>query len=145
VFIAGPVLTLWKEREPLYEARRRRIEDEHGEVPAFAVATKGAPVDVDPSKRPTRRGSITAPQDPTQVSRAEFDDMVANLGVEPERETSSARSTPRTAPVGGRRSRTNGGAAEPGARKVDEGGPADGDGQDAREKRQRNRRHGRPR
>jgi SecD/SecF fusion protein len=72
--------------------------------------------------------------------------MVANLGVEPERETTSARSAPRTAPVGGRRARGNGGgAAEPGARKADGGGPADDHGGDAGDKRPRNRRHGRPR
>jgi SecD/SecF fusion protein len=146
VFIAGPVLTHWKEREPLYAARRRRIQEEHGEVPAFAVASKGGPVDVDPAKRGARRGSLTSPQDPTQVSREEFDDMVANLGVEPERETTVARATPRTAPVGGRRSRPNGAASpDSGARQAD-GRPSDEDATDgSRAKRPRNRRHGRPR
>ena len=85
VFIAGPVLTHWKEREPLYRTRQRRIRDMLGYVPAYAVATAGAPVDVDPGQR-GRRGaaatSVTAPQDPTQVSKRDFDDMVANLGIE---------------------------------------------------------------
>ena len=57
VFIAGPVLTHWKEREPLYRTRQRRIRDMLGYVPAYAVATAGAPVDVDPGQR-GRRGAV---------------------------------------------------------------------------------------
>ena len=39
VFIAGPVLTAWKEREPLYRRRRAAIAAENnGIVPAFATA-----------------------------------------------------------------------------------------------------------
>ena len=44
VFIAGPVLTHWKEREPVYQAREARIRAECGKVPAYAVAMAGAPV-----------------------------------------------------------------------------------------------------
>jgi SecD/SecF fusion protein len=37
IFIASPVLTAWKEREPSFERRRSRIaEVEGGKVPAFA-------------------------------------------------------------------------------------------------------------
>jgi SecD/SecF fusion protein len=35
IFIASPVLTAWKEREPSYRARRARIEQSMGHVPAF--------------------------------------------------------------------------------------------------------------
>ncbi len=35
IFIASPVLTAWKEREPGYRARRRVIEEAMGGVPAF--------------------------------------------------------------------------------------------------------------
>src|SRR5918994_1832107 len=35
IFIAAPVLTAWKEREPAYRRRRERIEDQMGRVPAF--------------------------------------------------------------------------------------------------------------
>jgi SecD/SecF fusion protein len=36
IFIASPVLTHWKEREPAYRRRRERIEEQMGgEVPAF--------------------------------------------------------------------------------------------------------------
>jgi SecD/SecF fusion protein len=36
IFIASPVLTAWKEREPSYVRRRERLEDAEGHVPAFA-------------------------------------------------------------------------------------------------------------
>ena len=35
IFIAAPVLTAWKEREPGFRARRRVIEEAMGRVPAF--------------------------------------------------------------------------------------------------------------
>ena len=74
VFIAGPVLTHWKEREPVYRTRERRIRAELGYVPAYAVPMGSAPVDVAPAEPRGGRRSITAPQDPTQVSQEEFDD-----------------------------------------------------------------------
>jgi len=36
IFIASPVLTAWKEREPAYARRRARIEETMGHVPAYA-------------------------------------------------------------------------------------------------------------
>jgi SecD/SecF fusion protein len=50
VFIAGPVLTHWKEREPVYQAREAHIRTEFGTVPAYAVATAGAPAGVTTSE-----------------------------------------------------------------------------------------------
>lgn len=83
IFIASPVLSHWKERETQWRRRRKVIVDELGEVPAYATALGGAPVDVAPTerKRPARR--LTSPDDPTQVSREEFDDMVRDLHVDP--------------------------------------------------------------
>src|SRR5215211_3152031 len=90
VFIAGPVLTHWKERESVYRTRERRIRKELGHVPAYAVPIGSAPVDVAPVEpRGGRRGSVTAPQDPSQVSRDEFDAMVRDLGIEEERQPAS--------------------------------------------------------
>jgi SecD/SecF fusion protein len=83
IFIASPVLTHWKEREAVYERRRVRIAAQFGGVvPAYAVATAGAPVDVAPSEK--RRGRrITEPEAPDRgVSRQEFDDMVRDLHVD---------------------------------------------------------------
>ncbi len=57
VFIAGPVLVLWKEREPVYRTRRARLREQAGSVPAYARA----PADVEPSRR-CAGVPITAPQ-----------------------------------------------------------------------------------
>src|SRR5205807_1716200 len=57
IFIASPVLTHWKEREPAYRSRRARILRELGHVPAYATVEGGAPEDVEPAtkRRRTRR------------------------------------------------------------------------------------------
>ena len=112
VFIAAPVLTHWKDREPVYRTRERRIRAELGYLPAYAVATGGGPVDVAPAEPRGGRRSITAPQDPTQVSKSEFDAMVRDLGIEEERQPASTGAT-RGRPAGGRRARANGGTARP--------------------------------
>ena len=53
IFIAAPVLTAWKEREPIYRRRRALVEREHaGVVPAFAPGRAGA--DDDDSSAPSR-------------------------------------------------------------------------------------------
>src|SRR3954447_2817208 len=42
IFIASPVLTEWKEREPLFRRRRQLVMEDHGGVvPAYAVAQIG--------------------------------------------------------------------------------------------------------
>src|SRR5262249_49614614 len=58
IFIASPVLTHWKEREVGYRARRARIEEDLGTVPAYAPT--GA--DVEPVRKRSRRpGRLTQP------------------------------------------------------------------------------------
>ena len=82
VFIASARADPLEEREPVYKAREVRIAAAHGgHVPAYA----GVEADIAPThQRESRRASLTTPQDPSQgVSREEFDDLVANLGVEP--------------------------------------------------------------
>jgi SecD/SecF fusion protein len=79
VFIASPVLTHWKEREPVYEARAERIRNELGSVPAYATAIGGAPVDVAPKEPKRRRGSITTPDQPDQISQSEFQELVRDI------------------------------------------------------------------
>src|SRR5215211_2817713 len=92
IFIAAPVLTHWKEREPVYAAREHRIRERLGFVPAYATVEQGGPVDVAPAApRGGRRGGVATPQDPSQgVSRAEFDDMVSNLGIDEQRREPAA-------------------------------------------------------
>jgi SecD/SecF fusion protein len=51
IFIASPVLTEWKEREPTYVQRRHRIMEQFGYVPAFAVTTReGVPATAGPAE-----------------------------------------------------------------------------------------------
>jgi SecD/SecF fusion protein len=147
VFIAGPVLTHWKEREPVWRARHQRIKAALGSVPAYAVALAGQPVEVAPSPRRARSGrggTVTASRDPREVSSEEFDDMVANLGLEEQR----AAPSPAARPAGGRRARMKAGGDDPGPGGSTAGSPppgAEGAGEPPRERRPRNRRHGRPR
>ncbi len=88
IFIASPVLTHWKEREPQYRARRRRLEEEYGFVPAYA----GVGADIEPvTKRPRRGSRLTAPE-PETVSASEFEQMKRDLEIEraaPARHTST--------------------------------------------------------
>jgi SecD/SecF fusion protein len=79
IFIASPVLTHWKEREPAYRARRLRIVSDQGFVPAYADAAG----DVEPApRRPRRPGRLSAPE-PEAVSAAEFEQMKRDLEIEP--------------------------------------------------------------
>jgi SecD/SecF fusion protein len=142
MFIATPVLVHWKEREAVYRAREHRVRAELGYVPAYATAIAGAPVDVAPKER-ARRGTLTAPADPTQVSRAEWEGMVADLGVQQEEPAAAAARPAR--PVGGRRARSrgNGPPASPPSGGNGDDGDDGGDGGTPKPKKPRNRRHGR--
>ena len=146
VFIAGPVLTHWKEREPVYRARERRIRSQFGgELPAYAVATAGAPVDVAPKETRRQRDRLTQPADPTQgVSREEFDEMVRDLGIEEAQERQPAAAARSGRPAGGRRARSRGNGGQTPPADGSQQPPAQG-GDDDKPKKPRNRRHGRPR
>jgi SecD/SecF fusion protein len=149
VFIAGPVLTHWKDREQVYRTRERRIRAELGHLPAYAVPMGSAPVDVAPAEPRGGRRGVTAPQNPADVSREEFDAMVRDLGIEEERQPATTGARPGR-PAGGRRARANGGGT--GAGPSAPGGGATrapdtpgGDDEPPRPKKPRNRKHGRPR
>ena len=63
IFIASPVLTAWKEREPIYRRRRALLEREHaGSVPAFAPGRAGAADEQEPA--PPRERERPAPRVP---------------------------------------------------------------------------------
>ncbi|MFL5957223.1 MAG: protein translocase subunit SecD, partial [Solirubrobacterales bacterium] len=81
IFIASPVLTHWKEREAVYVRRRSRIREAlGGPVPAYALATQGGPVDVEPKRKERASRRITEPELPGQgVSASEFQEMVREL------------------------------------------------------------------
>ena len=129
-------------------ARERRIKERLGYVPAYATVEQGGPVDVAPAApRGGRRGGITAPQDPAQgVSKSEFDDMVANLGIEESRRREPAAAARADArPAGGRRARARGEAPAQPQQKPPAGSGDGGDGEEPKPKKPRNRKHGRPR
>jgi SecD/SecF fusion protein len=133
----------WKEREPGFRARHDRIMETLGEVPPYATVAQGGPVDVTPKSRGRRR--VTTPAG-AEVSQTEFQEMVRDLGVDEEqRQPAAATSATSSRPAGGRRAkaRANGmappagsGAAEPAEPPAEE---------PTKERKPRNRRHGRPR
>jgi SecD/SecF fusion protein len=80
IFIASPVLTHWKEREPVYRRRRARIAAEFGGmVPAYATTgTAAREVESSSKRRPGRR--LTQPVGPDgTVATSEFREMVREL------------------------------------------------------------------
>jgi SecD/SecF fusion protein len=84
VFIAAPVLTAWKEREPIYRRRHASIAAEHGGVvPAYATGAASEQAEVSKARRLKRGERLTAPDDPEKVSREEFDDLVRDLHADP--------------------------------------------------------------
>jgi SecD/SecF fusion protein len=148
VFIAGPVLTHWKERERVWTRRRQAVIDVLGEVPAYATEVGGAPVDVAPKERRRARRGLTAPEDPERaVSREEFDEMVRDISDEIEPEERPRRQRPPR-----RATAVEEPAPPPPASHADDA--ADAQPEDVvmpdeerrdRPRRPRNRRHGRPR
>jgi SecD/SecF fusion protein len=134
IFIASPVLTHWKERERVYAARAERIRQESGGVmPAYAVATVGGVPDKEPAeRRGSRRGRLTAPERPDEISPQEFEELVQELDVEtpvPRGDGRAASDRARSSTVS-----SSTGAARPAKRR-----------KPAKPKRPRNRRHGRNR
>jgi SecD/SecF fusion protein len=71
IFIASPVLTAWKEREPQYRARRAHLEETMGYVPAFPeenvvarVDEPGAPERPEPEPEPEPEPAAPAAAQP---------------------------------------------------------------------------------
>ncbi len=84
IFIAGPVLVHWKERETTWKRRVKAVAADHGGVvPSYADAPKKALTDTGP------RGPVRLSSDqPDSVSPEEFEEMVRDLGID---EAKSAR------------------------------------------------------
>jgi SecD/SecF fusion protein len=79
IFIASPVLTHWKEREPTYRGRRARIERELGFVPAYATDESGRHEDVEPEPSKRRRRRTLSEEPGAQISRDEFRELVEDI------------------------------------------------------------------
>jgi SecD/SecF fusion protein len=100
IFIASPVLTHWKEREPVYRRRRARIAaDNGGVVPAYAtVGAAAREIDTDAAARRPRRRLTEPPRQ--DVKTGEFRELVRDLHAEPaKRPAAPAPPEPRPEPV----------------------------------------------
>ena len=64
IFIASPVLTAWKEREPAYRRRRERIEEQMGHVPPFPDENVIQRLEDDRSRGDGEGGQPAAPATP---------------------------------------------------------------------------------
>ncbi len=108
IFIATPVLTHWKEREPAYRARRRRLIDEMGYLPTFPeenVVAKLGDTEPEPALAGGGPAPVTAPEPaatatavaerPEPESQPEPPEVDGSDGAataqEPERRTAPAR------------------------------------------------------
>jgi SecD/SecF fusion protein len=107
IFIATPVLTHWKEREPAYRARRGRLIEEMGRLPTFPednvvarVGVDGEPAQQAPApSRPAAAAPSRADQAPaTQVEPETGDGADAAVEPEPEPLAAGARTTPSRPP-----------------------------------------------
>lgn len=121
IFISSPVLTQWKEREPVFRRRTAAYIEQLGEVPAFAD-TK---LDINLERAAPARGRLTAPETPDRsVSKSEFDEMVRDLH-DDVGATKTAEAPPRSATA--------------------DATPEEMYMKDSKSKRPRNKKHGRPR
>jgi SecD/SecF fusion protein len=77
IFIASPVLTHWKEREPQFRHRRQRIIDQYGYVPAYA----GGGADIEPKARKRTRASLSE-VGTEELSAAEFEELKRGIADE---------------------------------------------------------------
>jgi SecD/SecF fusion protein len=137
IFIASPVLTHWKEREPAYRRRRERIEEQMGRVPAFpeenVVAREGRPDE--PVQAETPVPAAPAPSRADVPPPPRRDEAPAPSEREPPSEA-PARPAPSEppAPVGAPRDAgSDGGDGQPAA------GDGAGDGGDGAERPERER------
>jgi SecD/SecF fusion protein len=167
IFIASPVLTHWKEREGVYRNRRARIERDLGYVPAYATAIGETPVDVEPASKRRRGGPTLAEEPGEQLSREEFEELVREIEPEVTEQSARPRRGGRMAGLAARAGARGEGGGN-GARKVADAPSPQPDGEQQaqhdraadltpedlvlkdqpkprRERRSRNRRHGRSR
>ncbi|HEX6116349.1 MAG TPA: protein translocase subunit SecD [Solirubrobacterales bacterium] len=104
IFIASPVLTAWKEREPGYRARRRVIEEAMGRVPAFPEENVVAKLDEEAEREeggePGRSGTGFTDDSPRRPGPPEVigagDGRDGGNGAEADAEPRPAEPTPPT-------------------------------------------------
>jgi SecD/SecF fusion protein len=99
IFIASPVLTEWKEREPAYRSRRARIKEAMGFVPTFPednVVARIDEVERHTAAEPVGDGAAAAVAPPTQPETAPATAPVAVADPPVERATPPAPSPEET-------------------------------------------------
>ena len=101
IFIASPVLTAWKEREPAYRRRRERIAQIEGSVPAFADDIEVAKLGSDDETDEEIEAAIAEKQ-------RRGDGVGAAGGAETEPEEAAGAGAVAPAAAGGRRRRRRG-------------------------------------
>jgi SecD/SecF fusion protein len=137
IFIATPVLTHWKEREPAYRARRQRLIDEMGYLPTFPednvvakVGEEREPVPAAPAPARAVPAEAEAAREAVAVQEAEAEPAPQPVEVDG---GDGAKTTPEREPTGA--------AAQPDGAKAQ-----DRQRQQRRKRQQRRRRkHGRHR
>ena len=150
IFIATPVLQHWKEREPGFRARHARILERLGTVPAYATADAGRP-DRRPAQgaqAPQRVRACPARRSRRASSRRWSRDLGVDEATERQPAAAAAAAPAAGRPAGGRRARAraNGGehaATAPPAHVAATAATARTTA--AKERKPRNKRHGRPR
>ncbi len=107
IFIAAPVLTEWKEREPTFRQRRRRIVDELGFVPPYPVTTTVAgehdhePAERSDKRLPRSRRKPAKQTEPVATTTTdEHDEVAAELGLEHSEDGHEMDLAQEPAPVG---------------------------------------------
>ena len=148
IFIATPVLQHWKEREPGFRARHARILERLGSVPPYATVEQGGPIDVQPKERGAQRSDLRAARPGGLGVRVPGDGARPRRrgGDGPARQPQPAAAAASGRPAGGRRARARAEGATasppPTAPPTSSG---NGENGDAKDRKPRNRRHGRPR
>jgi SecD/SecF fusion protein len=101
IFIATPVLTHWKEREPAYRARRQRLVDDMGYLPTFPEENVVAKIGEEPEPAPAAAvpaGVAAGASKPVAVSEAQPERAPAEVdggdGAEPVVEPKPTRAAP---------------------------------------------------
>ena len=139
IFIASPVLTAWKEREPAYRRRRERIAEQMGHVPAFPEENTVARVDDDGSEEPPEIAAETP--EPPPIPVAPTSDVLGQPGP-PAPQAPPAPQPPAAAPPsGGEAERKHPELSEASAAALERMREERSSGRKSRRK----RKHGRPR
>jgi SecD/SecF fusion protein len=124
IFIASPVLTHWKEREPQFRHRRNRIVEQFGFVPAYATGA----ADVEPEQRRRRTRATLSEVGGEEVSAAEFEELKRQIAEEELESGGTSTLTRRMARTSEDELQETSAAPRRGRGRIRDGGDGDGGG-----------------